>query len=185
MVVVVPKVTSIFESLDQALPWYTPLLIFVSNFAAGYWWLILIAASAAASAWFRRWKKTPDGRLKWDTLLPQGCRSSAGSILMLAVARFSRTLATLLAERRAAAHGDGHRARTCSTTRCSRRWSSDAIGSIREGESIAEPLKRSGQFPADRHAHDRGRREERPARADARERRRRLRRRRSRPACRR
>ena len=65
---------------------------------------------------------------------------------MLSVARFARTLATLLA----------------AACRCSRRWIScknvlgnallekvveDASGSIREGESIAEPLKRSGQFP--------------------------------------
>src|SRR5271165_231872 len=34
MVVVVPKVTAIFESLDRALPWYTELLIFVSHFIA-------------------------------------------------------------------------------------------------------------------------------------------------------
>src|SRR5579859_4740308 len=31
MVFVVPKVTQIFESLDKALPWYTEMLIFVSN----------------------------------------------------------------------------------------------------------------------------------------------------------
>ena len=46
----------------------------------------------------------------------------------------------------------------------------DATGSIREGESIAEPLKRSSAVSADRGPHDRGRREERPARDDARER---------------
>src|SRR5580698_4497414 len=32
MVVVVPKMTAIFESMDQALPWYTQLLIGVSHF---------------------------------------------------------------------------------------------------------------------------------------------------------
>ncbi|PIE05453.1 MAG: type II secretion system protein GspF, partial [Sorangium cellulosum] len=41
MVAVVPKVTSIFDSLDRALPWYTQLLIGVSDFLAGYWWLLL------------------------------------------------------------------------------------------------------------------------------------------------
>jgi general secretion pathway protein F len=66
MVAVVPKVTAIFESLDRALPWYTQVLIGVSNFAAGYWWLIIIVLSGGIW-WFRRWKKTPDGRMKWDT----------------------------------------------------------------------------------------------------------------------
>ena len=35
---------------------------------------------------------------------------------------------------------------TCSATRARER-DQEAIGSIREGESIAEPLKRSGEFP--------------------------------------
>ena len=39
MVAVVPKVTSIFDNLGHALPWYTRLLIVVSNVVAGYWWL--------------------------------------------------------------------------------------------------------------------------------------------------
>src|SRR5262249_3377414 len=66
MVAVVPKVTAIFESLDRALPWYTQLLIAVSNFAASYWWLILLVVGGGIW-WFRRWKKTPLGRMKWDT----------------------------------------------------------------------------------------------------------------------
>src|SRR6187551_578885 len=40
MVGVVPKVTSMFESLQQELPWYTALLIFVSDLLASYWWLM-------------------------------------------------------------------------------------------------------------------------------------------------
>ena len=58
MVAVVPKVTSIFENLGQALPWYTRLLIFVSDTLAGFWWLI-IGLSVLGVYLFRRWKKTP------------------------------------------------------------------------------------------------------------------------------
>src|SRR6188768_3493628 len=65
MVAVVPKVTSIFDSLGHALPWYTRLLIFVSNTLAGFWWLIL-GLIAGGIYLFRRWKKTPAGRLRWD-----------------------------------------------------------------------------------------------------------------------
>src|SRR6185295_17142486 len=95
MVAVVPKVTAIFESLDRALPWYTQLLIAVSNFAAGYWWLILLLL-AGGTWWFRRWKKTPTGRMKWDTF----CLKApifGRLIQMLSVARFAKTMATLLA----------------------------------------------------------------------------------------
>src|SRR5262249_14324326 len=66
IVAVVPKVTAIFDSLDRVLPWYTQLLIAVSNFAASYWWLILLVVGGGIW-WFRRWKKTPLGRMKWDT----------------------------------------------------------------------------------------------------------------------
>ena len=68
MVAVVPKVTSIFQSLDHPLPWYTQVLIFVSSFLAGYWWLVL--ALGALGGWlFRRWVAKKEGRLKWDTML--------------------------------------------------------------------------------------------------------------------
>ena len=49
MTVVVPKVTAVFEDFGQALPWYTRLLIFVSNMMVSYWWL-LIAISIASVA---------------------------------------------------------------------------------------------------------------------------------------
>ncbi len=95
MVAVVPKVTSIFANLGQELPWYTSLLIFVSDTLAGYWWLILLCIAGFIYG-FRRWVATPAGRLRWDTILlrlPLFGRLN----LLVAVARFARTLSTLLA----------------------------------------------------------------------------------------
>jgi general secretion pathway protein F len=144
MVAVVPKVTSIFNSLGHTLPWYTRLLIFVSDTLAGFWWLILGLVVGGVYL-FRRWKKTPAGRLRWDTIrlkMPIFGRLN----LLVAVARFSRTLATLLASGvqllQAMEIGINvlENARLELVVR-------EAIGSIREGESIAVPLKRSGQFP--------------------------------------
>jgi general secretion pathway protein F len=144
MVAVVPKVTSIFNSLGQTLPWYTRLLIFVSDTLAGYWWLIAALVAGGVYA-FQRWKRTPAGRLRWDTIrlkMPIFGRLN----LLVAVARFSRTLATLLSSGvqllQAMEIGINvlENARLELVVR-------EAIGSIREGESIAVPLKRSGQFP--------------------------------------
>ena len=144
MVAVVPKVTSIFDNLGKALPWYTQLLIFVSNTLAGFWWLIL-GAIALGIYLFRRWKKTPAGHLRWDIIrlkLPIFGKLN----LLVAVARFSRTLATLLSSGvqllKAMEIGINvlENARLEQVVR-------EAIGSIREGESIAVPLKRSGVFP--------------------------------------
>src|SRR5690606_16567056 len=95
MVAVVPKVTSVFDNLGQQLPWYTQLLIFVSDTLAGFWWAIL-GLGALGFFLFRRWQNTEEGRLRWDTLMlrmPLFGRLN----LLVAVARFSRTLSTLLA----------------------------------------------------------------------------------------
>lgn len=144
MVTVVPQLTSIFDNLGQALPWYTQLLIFSSNTMTDLWWLLAMVGGGAFWA-FSRWKKTKAGRLKWDSFqlsMPLFGRLN----LLAALARFTRTLATLL--------GSGVQllpameiGRNVLENVKLEDVITEAIGSIREGESIAEPLKRSGAFP--------------------------------------
>lgn len=144
MVVVVPKVTSIFEDFQQALPWYTRVLIFSSDIFVNYWWL-LISLTAGGVYAFRRWRATPDGRASWDRRILK--LPMFGKLLMMvAVARFSRTLSTLL-------KSGVPLLRAMEITRNVlgnvelMRVIEEAAASIREGESIAAPLKRSGKFP--------------------------------------
>jgi len=144
MVAVVPNVTTIFQSMDQALPWYTALLIGVSDIMAGYWWLILMVLGTTFY-FFRRWKATPQGRLKWDHFLLK-IPVFGKLIQMLAIARFARTLATLLSSGVALLTAMDI-VRNVLGNAALERVVADAIGSIREGQSIAEPLKRSGRFP--------------------------------------
>lgn len=144
MVAVVPNVTSIFESMGQALPWYTATLIAVSGFLSKAWWMLLIALVGTIVG-HRRWRKSPSGRLVWDSFLLK--MPLFGKLLMMiAIARFARTLATLL--------GSGvpllqamDIVRSVLGNAALEKIVADAIGSIREGQSIAEPLKRSGRFP--------------------------------------
>jgi general secretion pathway protein F len=144
MVVVVPKVTSIFEDFQQALPWYTRVLIFSSDVFVNYWWL-LISLVALAVYTFRRWRASPEGRASWDRRILK--LPLFGKLLMMvAVARFSRTLSTLL-------KSGVPLLRAMEITRNVlgnvelMRVIEEASSSIREGESIAAPLKRSGKFP--------------------------------------
>jgi general secretion pathway protein F len=65
---------------------------------------------------------------------------------MLSVARFSRTLATLLSAGVALLTAMDI-VRSVLGNAALEKVVSDAIGSIREGQSISEPLKRSGRFP--------------------------------------
>jgi general secretion pathway protein F len=144
MVAVVPKVTAIFESLDRALPWYTQILIGTSNFLAGYWWLMAILGTGGIW-YFRRWKKTTGGRMKWDGV----CLKAPifGRLLqMLAVARFAKTLATLLAAGVPLLKAMDI-VKNVLDNALLEKVVEEATGSIREGESIADPLRRSGQFP--------------------------------------
>ncbi len=144
MVTVVPKVTSVFENIGQALPWYTQLLIFISTTLANYWWAIAIVVTLVVSL-FQRWRSSAAGRLKWDRFLLKVIVFGRLNLLD-AVARFSRTLSTLLSSGvqllRAMEIGSHVLQNTYLQSVIT-----DAISSIREGESIAEPLKRSHAFP--------------------------------------
>jgi general secretion pathway protein F len=144
MVAVVPKVTSIFENLGHELPWYTSLLILVSDIVAGYWWLI-IGSIVGFIYIFQRWVSTESGRRTWDNFklsVPLFGRLN----LLVAVARFSRTLATLLASGVPLLAAMDIVKNVLGNV-VLELVVKDAIGSIREGESISEPLKRSKRFP--------------------------------------
>jgi general secretion pathway protein F len=144
MVAVVPKVTSIFQSMNRALPWYTSLLIGVSKALAGYWWLIG-AVAVLALIFFRRWKRAPKGKLTWDRLL-LGMPLFGKLLQMVAIARFSRTLGTLLSAGVPLLQAMGI-VRAVLGNAALEEVVEKATTSIREGESIAEPLKRSKRFP--------------------------------------
>ena len=144
MVVVIPKITQIFADLEQALPWNTQLLIFVSHITGTYWWALLLLLVGGVSG-FRRWKRTEHGRVSWDRLVLR--LPVVGPLArMLAVGRFARTLATMLrsgVDLLRALDIVKHMLNNSVLTKVVE----EARVAIREGESIATPLKRSGQFP--------------------------------------
>lgn len=142
--VVVPRITRIFEHAHVQLPWMTRVLIFTSSTVRDFWWLLL-PVFVGSIFLTRRWLKKPAGRAQWDRVslkLPV-----FGTIVrMIAVARFSRTLSTLLSSGVALLTAleivknvvaNDVLAKTIEDTR----------EAVREGEEIAPPLKRSGQFP--------------------------------------
>ena len=144
MTVVVPKVTKIFESMKVTLPWTTRLLIFTSNAFADFWWLIFPLIAAAIFGFFR-WKSSPKGRPVWDRFVLRA--PIFGSLVrMLAIARFSRTLATLLRSGVPLLTSMDITKNVISNGVLSA-VVENARDAIREGESIAGPLKRSGEFP--------------------------------------
>jgi len=144
MVVVVPKVTGIFEDFNQVLPWYTRVLIFVSGIASNFWWAILITLAGGIYG-FRRWLRTPRGRERWDKFVLRAPLFGK-LVTMIAVSRFARTLSTLLASGVPVLTALEITRNVLGNTELMR-VVEEARTSIREGESIAAPLKRSGRFP--------------------------------------
>lgn len=144
MVVVVPKVSSIFADFNQALPWNTRLLIFSSGVFIEYWWAV-IAVVGGLIYGFLRWQRSTKGRRTWDLRI-LGVPIVGKLVTMIAVARFSRTLATLLSSGVSLLTALDIARNVLGNTELMR-VVEDARSSIREGESIAAPLKRSGRFP--------------------------------------
>ncbi len=144
MTVVVPKVTKMFEDMKATLPLITRALIGVSNFVKDYWWAL--AALAAIGFWiFRKWRATPGGTQKFDTFLLK-VPVVGPLVRMLAIARFSRTLSTLL-KSGVPLLTAMEIVKALVTNSVLSAVIESARDAIREGESIAAPLKRSGHFP--------------------------------------
>ena len=144
MTVVVPKVTSIFQDFNQSLPWYTELLIWSSDVISGYWWLIFTLIGGGIW-YFRRWRATEEGRKKWDRFelkIPL----FGQLFLMVAVARFSRTLSTLLTSGVPVLRAMEITRNVLGNTELMR-VVDEARNSVREGEGLAKPLRASKRFP--------------------------------------
>ena len=94
MTFVVPNITGIFDDMNQALPTPTRFLIAASDLFKSYWWVLLILMVGALVA-LKAFRKTERGLATTDRIflaLP-----IVGSLLKkIAVARFARTLASLL-----------------------------------------------------------------------------------------
>ncbi len=144
MIVVVPKVTSIFDNFDTELPIYTRILVGFSDFMQQFWWMVII--SVVFSVWgFRKWKKTEKGEYAWHRFTLRA--PIFGKLtMMVAISRFSKTLATLLSSGVPLLSAMDITKGVLGNV-VLEKVVVDASGSIREGESISDPLKASGYFP--------------------------------------
>ncbi len=141
---VIPVFASLFQGLGADLPFLTLAVVAMSNFIGRFWWLIIIVVVVAIFA-LRQYYQTETGRKTIDGLLLKA--PVLGIILRkIAVARFCRTLGTLLSSGVAILESLDITARTAGNAIIE-----EAIMSVRkaveEGKTIAEPLARTEQFP--------------------------------------
>ncbi len=145
MVVVMPQIVQLFDDMKQALPWNTKLLIALSDLLTGYWWAVIVFFVGSFFS-VRAWKRTESGRRRWDRM--RLSMPLFGDLnRKVAVSRFAATLGTMLA-----AGVPLLRAldivKNVMENSILEKIVDGAKESIKEGESIAAPLKRSGEFPS-------------------------------------
>ncbi len=143
-VVVIPKVTKIFDDMGVTLPWTTRTLIALSVFFRDYWYLVFTGVPALIWA-FKRYIGTPKGR-NWFDRTQLKVPVVGDLVRMLAISRFSKTLSTLLSSGVPLLTSLDIVRNIVENTVLSK-VIENARDAIREGESIAAPLKRSGEFP--------------------------------------
>lgn len=92
--VVIPRIITIFDSIDQALPPITELLIGIISFTRSYWWALLGGLIAIAAGLYNL-ARTDDGRLMIDRILLR--TPLVGTIIIKReVGKFARTLGSLI-----------------------------------------------------------------------------------------
>jgi len=141
----VPVFQHIFSDLGGDLPTLTKGVVAASNLVRGYWFILFPAMGL--SIWgFRRWKKTPAGRQVWDRFKLRVPGGIGKVVLKVTMARFSRTLATLVA-----AGVDIIKALEISGTTSGNWVVESALAEVRakvhRGVPIAEPLIENPVFP--------------------------------------
>ncbi len=92
----VPIFVNIFAQLNGQLPTLTLIVVHASDLLRHYWFVILPLIFSSPFA-FRWWKGTETGRKQWDRFLLRVPLRIGPTVRKVAMARFSRTLSTLVA----------------------------------------------------------------------------------------
>jgi type IV pilus assembly protein PilC len=144
LIFIIPTFAKMFTDFGGELPLPTKIVLGMSHFLQSFWWVLILAGTSVAVA-FNRFYATENGTRVVDGAMLKF--PVLGDVLLKgAVARFTRTLGTLIASGVPILGGLEITARTAGN-----KVIADAImtarASIREGETVAAPLKTSGVFP--------------------------------------
>src|SRR6202790_4320159 len=142
---VVPIFATLFAGLGADLPLPTKIVVGLSNFVGSIFGFLIVVALVAALVGLKVWYGTPTGRYAIDATV---LKLPVLGILMrkIAVARFTRTLGTLISSGVPILEGLDITARTAGNAVIEK-----ALGQVRkaveQGKNIADPLKETNVFP--------------------------------------
>lgn len=141
---VIPKLAEVFVSMNKPIPASTKILMTISQLLISYWYLV-VAFFFTSLTLFRRAIRSETGRPKWHAFLLK--IPVLGPLLrMIAITRFATTMSTLLGTGVPILTGMAISKNLVGNLLIARAIE-DARANITEGQSIADPLRRSGEFP--------------------------------------
>ena len=142
---VVPIFATLFAGLGVELPLPTRIVIALSNFVGSYFGLMILIAIVGSGFALKAWYGTPQGRFALDSMI---LKMPVLGILMrkIAVARFTRTLGTLISSGVPILEGLDITAKTAGNAVVERALTK-VRKALEEGKSLTEPLKESEVFP--------------------------------------
>jgi len=142
---VVPIFTQLFNGLGVDLPLPTRIVIMLSNFVGSIYGLIIAAFFAGTVFALKSWYGTPQGRLAIDSVILK--IPLIGPLMRkIAVARFTRTLGTLISSGVPILEGLDITARTSGNAVVERAITATRKA-VEAGRSLVDPLKDTGVFP--------------------------------------
>ncbi len=141
---VMPRIIGMFQDMKQQLPFITLVLLAVVRFLSSFWWALLLGLAGGAY-YFRWYARTQAGKENIDARLLR-LPVFGPLIRMIAVSRFTRTLGTLL-QSGVPTLAALDIVRNVIGNSVLANAVQKARENVREGEPIADPLRRSGLFP--------------------------------------
>jgi general secretion pathway protein F len=144
LVFVVPQFSQMFEDSGKALPLATQVVIGAGEFITGYWWTLLLGGYLAY-LFMRRQMARPESRYRWDRWF-LSLPLLGGLLARIEVARFTRTLGTLLANGVTLLSALTIVKETLTNTYMAERLDG-VVAQLREGKGLGRPLLETGVFP--------------------------------------
>jgi type IV pilus assembly protein PilC len=142
----VPVFVGVFQQFGGSLPPITQVSVFLSKVVTGYWWAMFGGAGLSVVA-FRKWKKTTWGRRQWDHFRLHVPMKIGAIVQQVAVARWSRTLASLTSAGVPLLQALEITGRTGGNVAVEEAMDG-VINSVKRGGTIAAPLAQAPIFPA-------------------------------------
>lgn len=141
----VPVFVGVFKQFGGDLPFITKITVTMSKAMTGYWWAVILVVGGTVWA-FKKWKSSEKGRGQWDAFRLRIPAKIGDIVQKVALARWSRTLSALVSAGVPLMQALDITSRTAGN-RVVEDVMASVIDSVKQGGTIAEPLRSAPVFP--------------------------------------